>query len=139
MSTETLELALATIASERGQKFDQSFEKARAVLAEYGELDLADRLMNDLPSEWDWRDVADLLGILQWLASDNGRGIALTAERWLEERTDLSRIQVALNLDTLPFDNLARMESALHEVAAVFPGTQDRCRELIEERRRQGE
>jgi len=127
---------LATIASERGGRFDRSFDLVDRLLAEFGEADMAERLYAAIPSECPWEVVSDLFGILLWSTSDNGAALSRVTEGWLRVGEDLRRVRVALHLDSYPFGDRSEMEQVLRQVAAKQPDVAARCEELIESRRR---
>ena len=129
--TETLD----TIAAERGN-FNRSFDLVNDVIRRFGEAGLAERLYEAIPREQPWQDVADLFGILIWSTSDNGRALPRTTEHWLRDASDARQVQIALHLDVYPFLDRETMEQVLGEVPAKFPEVAERCRELIESRRR---
>lgn len=127
---------LAAIGSERGGRFDRSFALVDRLLAEFGEVDLAERLYATIPIECPWEVVADLFGILEWSTSDNGAALIRATESWLRAGEDTRRIRVALHLDSYPFLDRSEMEQVLRKVAAKHHEVAARCNELIESRRR---
>jgi hypothetical protein len=132
--TETLD----TIAAERGD-FHRSFDLVSDVIRKLGEAGLAERLYRAIPRERPWRDIADLFAILIWSTSDNGSALTQTTEQWLRDATDLRQVQIALHLDAYPFMERGTMEQVLGDVAAKYPEVAERCGELVESRRREGE
>lgn len=128
---ETLE----AVATERGGQFDRSFRLVDRLLRDYGEHDLAERLYAEIPLNYAWEVVADLLGILSWTTSDNGSAITRTAERWLIAAEDLRKVRIALHLDVYPFLDREQMERVLEQVAAIHPDVSERCADLIASRR----
>jgi hypothetical protein len=129
--TETLD----AIATERG-KFDRSFDLVNDVIRRFGEAGLTERLYNAIPRERPWQDVADLFGILIWSTSDNGSALMEATEHWLRHAADARQVRIALHLDVYPFMDRGTMEQVLGDVAAKFPEVAERCRELVESRRR---
>jgi hypothetical protein len=127
---------LAAIGSERGEKFDRSFALVDRLLAELGEIDLAERLYAAIPIECPWEVIADLFGILLWSTSDNGAALSRATEGWLQAGEDLRRMRVALHLDSYPFLDRSEMEQVLREVATRHPEVAARCNELVEARRK---
>jgi hypothetical protein len=126
---------LAAIATERGQRFDQSFKLVDQLLKAWGEPDLAERLYA-ATLEHPWGGVADLFGILAWTTSDNGAAMMRTMERWLRENKAVRKLQIALYQDAYPFLKRDEMENVLQEAARRHPEVAERCSELIRSRRR---
>lgn len=132
---DALANAVNAVATERGGRFDEAFKAAVLLVADYGEHDLAQRIVADVPASTPWEVLADLLGILQWSTADNGAAIARQAEQWLIEAADLRRIQIALNLDTYPFNTFEQMQQVLERVALQEPEAAARCEWLVRQRR----
>lgn len=126
---------LAAIGAERGGRFDRSFALVDRLLAEFGEVDLAERLYAAIPIECPWEVVAGLFGILLWSTSDNGAAISRATESWLRAGEDVRRVRVALHLDSYPLLARSEMEQVLRSVAAKHPEVAARCDELIKLRR----
>jgi hypothetical protein len=137
MNHARLDQALQTVAQERGHQFNEAFRAASQLVAEWGESNLAERILTAAPVSVPWEVVADLLGILEWSTQDNGAAIRQQADRWLVEAKDLRRVQVALNLDTYPFASLAQMSAVLAEVATHHPEVASQCAQLVHQRRAQ--
>ena len=110
---ERLWHAVQTVARERGGKFKAAFAAVASLVAEFGESDIADRIVSEIPASVAWEVVADLLGILEWSTRDNGASIHRAAERWLIDGNDVRRIQVALHLDAYPFQDFEQMTHVL--------------------------
>jgi len=128
--------ALETIEKERSSnRFHDAFTAVDEVLKEWGENQLADRLVGAIPSTVSWEVVADLLGILTWSTSDNGAAIMRTAERWLREGDDNRKLQIALNLDAYPFRDRTEMEQVLGHLSEVNSVVAARCQVFIATRR----
>jgi hypothetical protein len=138
MMNHALSQALEAVARERGQGFNGASHTASLLVAEWGESNLAERLLTEVPASVPWEVAADLLGILQWSTQDNGAAISRQADLWLIEAKDPRRIQVALHLDTYPFRSIAQMSAVLAEVATHHPEVANRCTQLIHQRRGQG-
>lgn len=131
MSDAILSETLAAIAAERPERFDRSFGLADRLLAELGEADLAERLLEAISEECPWEVVADLLGILCWQTTDNGAELMRSAEEWLRAGDDLRRVRIALHMEAYPFLDRAEMERVLLRVAFRLPAVAARCAELI--------
>jgi hypothetical protein len=132
----TLESAINAIARERGSKFEEASIAAKDLVAEYGEAELASRVADEVPRSVPWEVVADLLGILVWTTSDNGTRIRRQAEEWLREGHDMRKLQIALHLEAYPFDEREEMELVLEKLAEAHPEISERCRDLIQSRRK---
>jgi hypothetical protein len=130
---------LAVLAEERERQFERSFGVVDRLLAEYGEIDLAERLYREIPVEAPWQLVADLFSILLWQTSDNGAALSRTTEEWLVAGNDRRQIHIALHLDSYPFLDREKMEAVLGQIADRHPEAAERCRELIASRRLVGE
>lgn len=130
-----LSSALEAIRAERGAKFSRAFNEAQRVLVEFGEPDIANRLLRESTLAVPAEDLADLLGILIWSGSDNGSGIARDVEQWLRHGTDERRLWIALSLDHYPFRDRSEMELVLARIAKNHPSLAARCGQLVESRR----
>lgn len=131
---QALRDAIAAVARERGGKFVDSFDAAALLVDQYGEDELADRILSEIPTTISWEVVADLLGILVWSTKDNGSSISRQSERWLVEGVDSRKVQVALHLEAYPFEELEQMKQVLGRLALAMPQFAERCRELIQQR-----
>jgi hypothetical protein len=116
-------------------QYTEAFSAASAVVTEFGELDLADRLFADIPESIPFLLVAKLFDLLAWQTNDNGSAMTRTIERWLVEGTDFRKVQIALNLDVYPFPDEKEMFRVLPLVAGAFPQVAGRCEEMINARR----
>jgi len=106
------------IAAESSEpEYAEAFSAAHAVVVQFGEENLADRLLADIPDSISFRQVARLFDFLAWQTDDNGSTMTRTAERWLVEGTDLRKIQIALNLEVYPFADEHEMYRVLSDVA----------------------
>ncbi|RBH53614.1 MULTISPECIES: hypothetical protein [Pseudomonas] len=124
--------ALDVIAVESHEpEYTEAFEAARAVVTEFGESDLADRLFNDIPESVPFLLVARLFDLLAWQTEDNGAAMTRTVERWLVEGSNARKVQIALNLEVFPFLDGHQMCQVLSQVAAAIPEVANRCMELI--------
>ncbi|PMY71027.1 MULTISPECIES: hypothetical protein [Pseudomonas] len=127
--------ALDVIALESDRpEYTEAFRAAQAVVTEFGELNLADRLFADIPESIPFLLVAKLFNLLAWQTDDNGSAITRTVERWLVEGTNLRKIQIALNLDVYPFPDEHEMYRVLSDVAISHPEVADKCQQLISSR-----
>lgn len=78
------------------------------------------------------------LGVAVWSGETNGAELQPTIERWLEAALDSLRIGLALDQDVFPFGSLSEMTLVLNRVMNRHPQHAARCRQLIEQRRKQG-
>ena len=126
----TLERLCAAIETEegRGEEVDTL---ANALLAEWGEPGIADRVMNEASEELEGRVLADVLSVLIWSTSDNGHGITRAAESWLRQGEDGRKAYVALYLDVYPFVDREEREQVLTAIGAEFPQLAERCRKIL--------
>ena len=135
MMNEVLADAIAAVARERGDKFNEAFAAAARLVDRYGESGLAERILMEVPTSVPWELVADLLSILEWSTRDNGSAIRKQAEQWLVDAIDLRRVQIALHLDAYPFQEFEQMKSVLERLALAHPQVAARCESLIQGRR----
>lgn len=126
----TLERMCAAIETEE-EPDDELDTLADALLAEWGEPGIADRVMKEAPGEVKWRTLADVLSVLIWSTSDNGHGIARAAESWLRQGEDGRKAHVALHLDVYPFVDREEREQVLTTIGAKFPQLAERCRKIL--------
>jgi hypothetical protein len=127
--------ALDVIASESSEReYTDAFDCARAVVIEFGEQNLADRLFADIPDSVSFLMVAKLFNLLAWQTDDNGSAMTRTVERWLVEGANLRKIQIVLNLDVYPFQDGREMCRVLSDVALSHPEVADNCQQLISSR-----
>ncbi len=129
-----LKSTLAKIAEEKDE-FDESFKLVDNLLLEYGEINLAQRLYDDIDENEEWQNIAELFSILVWSTKDNGHQITQQLNKWLLENNNERKILIALNSETYPFFNRRQMEVELQKVASKFPKTADRCYDLIKSRK----
>ncbi|UZE04470.1 hypothetical protein [Pseudomonas corrugata] len=135
---QVIERALHVIAVESsGLKYTEAFSAVHAVVIEFGEQNLADRLFADIPDSISFMQVARLFDFLAWQTDDNGSAMTRTVERWLVEGTNLRKIQIALNLDVYPFLDDHEMYRVLSDVAISHPQVADNCQRLISSRQNQ--
>jgi hypothetical protein len=91
------------------------------------------RRARDLPS----KALADIFDRLVWIVDDNGGEICATLERWLKS-SDRDRVEVALQVDgVFPFRDAHEMEAVLSRVASTWPDFAERCRKIMDTRRKQ--
>jgi hypothetical protein len=138
MNNSLLQETLSTIAieSERGGKFNRSFDLVTKLLKVYGEENLADTLYEDISLEYSWETVADLFAILIWSMSDKGSAaLCETTDKWLVEGSDLRKIKIALNTDIYPFRNKTKMVEILSRLANHYSEISSKCNELIASRK----
>ena len=134
---QVVERALSVIAAESSEtEYTEAFSAAHAVVVEFGEENLADRLFADIPDSTSFMLVARLFDFLAWQTHDNGSAMTRAVERWLLEGTDLRKIQIALNLEVFPFPDEYEMYRALSDVAISHPQVADNCQQLISSRQR---
>jgi len=133
---QVVERALNVIAAESSEpEYTEAFSAARAVVLEFGEENLADRLFADIPDSISFMQVARLFDFLAWQTEDNGSAMTRAIERWLLEGTNLRKVQIALNLDVYPFPDEREMYRVLSDVAASLPEMADRCQQIISSRK----
>jgi hypothetical protein len=132
---QVVERALNVIAAEsREPEYTEAFGAAQAVVIQFGEQNLADRLFVDIPDSISFLQVARLFNFLAWQTDDNGSAMTRTVERWLLEGTNLRKIQIALNLDVYPFTDEREMYRVLSNTAVAHPQVADKCQQLISSR-----
>ena len=133
---QVVERALNVIAAESSEpEYTEAFSAARAVVLEFGEENLADRLFADIPDSISFMQVARLFDFLAWQTEDNGSAMTRAIERWLVEGTNLRKVQIALNLDVYPFLDEREMDRVLSDVAVSLPEMADRCQRIISSRK----
>ena len=133
---QVVERALNVIATESSEpEYTEAFSAARAVVLEFGEENLADRLFADIPDSISFMQVARLFDFLAWQTEDNGSAMTRAIERWLVEGTSLRKVQIALNLDVYPFLDEREMDRVLFDVAVSLPEMDDRCQQIISSRK----
>jgi hypothetical protein len=132
--------ALDAICLERdNKKYSASFDAAAAIVAEFGEVNLANILFSEIPRTVPFELVSELLDLLIWQTNDNGADIAKTIETWLREGTDNRKLLIALNIhDIYPFADSEEMERILTHLARTNGCVSSRCKELIWWRRNEG-
>lgn len=131
----TVAKALAIIETEsRAGHYTDAHDAARAIVIEWGEQDLADRLFVDIPGSVPFRRVSHLFDFLAWQTDDNGAAMTRTVERWLVEGRDIRKVQIALNLEVYPFPDAQEMYRVLTQTAKTFPQLAERCEQLIGDR-----
>jgi hypothetical protein len=133
-----LAVAVAAVTKERGGELKEAFAAATRLVGEFGESDLAELVASQVPASVPCEVVSDLLSILEWSTRDNGEAIRKQAEQWLVEGTSLRKIQIALGLESYPFEQASRMETVLREVAKAHPQLAAHCNSLIEQRQAEG-
>ncbi len=112
-----------------------TFDLVDQIVKGQGEVGIADWVVDSSPPMTPWESVAEILAIMIWSTSDNGRGIVRDAERWLALGVDERRVFVALNLDVYPFRDPSEMESVLARVASAFPRQAELCVSMVASRR----
>ncbi|RON43512.1 hypothetical protein BK666_20790 [Pseudomonas frederiksbergensis] len=115
-------------------EYTEAFNAVQAVLTEFGELDLADRLFANIPDSIPFTLVSKLFNLLAWQTDDNGSAMTRAIERWLVEGTNLRKVQIALNLDVYPFSDEREMYRVLSRVAEAYPQVSEKCQQLISSR-----
>lgn len=126
--------------AEEGIESDAAFDLVGPALQDFGEENLAERLLLAVPDA-PWLGVAHFLAIASWDVSPAAEStIFRTIEGWLLEATDARRVQIALNLDVIPFSRpgceVAVLEEVLARVASRFPETRAKCSNLLQQRYR---
>ena len=133
---QVVERALNVIAAESSEpEYIEAFSASRAVVLEFGEENLADRLFADIPDSISFMQVARLFDFLAWQTEDNGSAMTRAIERWLVEGTNLRKVQIALNLDVYPFLDERELDRVLSDVAVSLPEMADRCRQITSSRK----
>jgi hypothetical protein len=128
----SLKQALDIIAIERNAaEYDLAFDSVREVVSVFGELNLANRLFEEIPQTVAEGLVADLFNLLAWQTNDNGSAITREVETWLREGQDARKITIALSLDVYPFPDAHQMYQVLSKIAAAIPELAERCQALI--------
>lgn len=112
-----------------------TFDLVDQIVKGQGEVGIADWVVDSSPPMTPWESLAEILAIMIWSTSDNGRGIVRDAERWLALGVDERRVFVALNLDVYPFRDPSEMESVLARVASAFPRQAELCVSMVASRR----
>ena len=126
--------AIAAVSKERGDQFKEAFEAADRLKTEFGESGLAELLANQVPDSVPYTVVSDLLGILVWSTQDNGAAIRRQTEQWLIEGTNLRKIQIALGLESYPFEATSQMKEVLTRLAETYPQIASQCVQLVGQR-----
>jgi len=134
---DVLANALDAVMEERGVKFNAAFHAVALLVADYGEVNLAERIAEEVPTSVSWEVVADLLSILEWSTSDNGASIHRTTEQWLSDSLDIRKIQIALHLDVYPFLEFGQMKQVLGRLALAWPQVASQCEALIRQRQQE--
>ncbi|MDB5997197.1 MAG: hypothetical protein JWP42_4333 [Pseudomonas sp.] len=115
-------------------EYTEAFNAVQAIVTEFGEDNLADRLFADIPESISFLLVAKLFDLLAWQTDDNGSAMTRAIEHWLVEGKNLRKVQIALNLDVYPFLDESEMYRVLSCVAEAHPQVSERCRQLISSR-----
>ena len=125
-----LNKTLATIEIE-ATNYSKSFILVDDLLKEYGETDLANRLYADIKPEVKWELIASLFSILEWQTSDNGNALSKETEQWITDCDDERKINIAINLDGIPFINFNEMCEKLEKAKTCFPSISKQVDHLI--------
>ncbi|GAB7530160.1 hypothetical protein PS3A_25710 [Pseudomonas sp. 3A(2025)] len=134
-----VEHALALLESESAQaQYDYAFDAVADIVTEFGEADLAERLIQEIPSSTGFQQIARLFDFLAWQTEDNGASIVRTAEQWLVEGSDIRKLMVALSLEVYPFPDAHEMSRVLSYLAIIHPQLSDRCEDLMASRKKRG-
>jgi hypothetical protein len=129
--------AIQAICLERDDgQYSASFDAVSALVQEFGEQGLAERLFSEIPRTVPFEIVAELFDFLAWQTNDNGAAIHRTIEGWLREGRDNRKLLIALNSEAYLFIDDEEMERILSHLAETNPRVSDRCKELIQSRRR---
>lgn len=105
-----------------------------ALVEEFGEDGLANRLYSEIPHSVPYEVVCDLFDLLAWRTNDNGASVTRTIEDWLREGLDNRKLRIALHLEVYPFIDEREMEEVLSGLADKNSTLAYRCRELIKNR-----
>ena len=116
--------------------FDASFELVDQLLASYGDRLTADCLYADIDSTVKWKTVADLIAIMIWSTPDNGHSLTQVTDRWLVEKGDIRKIQIAINLDVYPFLDPSEMDAVFASIQNDYPQLKAELVKMIESRKR---
>jgi hypothetical protein len=132
----TLRATLTTVAAERPHFTELSAELVRRLRREYGDDNLADRLMADIPPDWPTDDVADLFYLLHlWMSPPRARvvgaSIAAMLKRWLREADDVRKLAVALRDMSFLIAAEKDGRDILVRVARRFPQFKRECERAI--------
>lgn len=135
---EAVRNAVYALASE-GMGSDAAFDQVAPALLQFGEDDLAERIM-EAAGDAPWEGIAAFLNIASWDVSPPAESrIFRTIESWLADAQDLKRVQVALHIEVIPFMKTgcdpAVLEAILANVFAKFPETAPRCRHVLKQAR----
>ena len=132
--------ALDAICLERDdQKYSASFDAVSALVKEFGEQGLAERLFSEIPRTVPFELVAELFEFLTWQTEDNGGAIHQTFENWLRDGTDSRKILIALNSGVYPFRDDQEMEQVLSQLVQTNARVAGRCQEVIQARKKQSD
>jgi hypothetical protein len=105
-----------------------------ALVEEFGEEGLANRLYSEIPHSVPYEVVCDLFDLLAWRTDDNGASVTRTIEDWLREGLDNRKLRIALHLEVYPFIDQREMEEVLSGLADKNSTLAYRCHELIKNR-----
>ena len=129
---KTTQAIIEEIDSEDG--FDKSFDLVDQLLQEYGEIELAEKLFEELSGKVAWEVISELFGILVWSTSDNGSSLLAITNQWLQECNNIEKVKIALNLDCYPFKDKNDMMNVLNQVGLKYPEVKGHCQDLVESR-----
>jgi hypothetical protein len=107
-----------------------------ALVQEFGENGLADRLYSEIPRSVPYEVVCDLFDLLAWRTNDNGASVTRTIEDWLRKSQDSRKLSIALHLEVYPFVDESEMKEVLSKLASKNSALAYRCNELIKSRTR---
>jgi len=128
--------ALDAICLERDdQKYVASFDAVSALVKEFGEQGLAERVFSEIPRTVPFELVAELFDLLAWQTEDNGGAIHRTIEEWLREASDNRKMLIALNSGIYPFIDDEEMERVLSHLATTNARISGRCKEILQARK----
>lgn len=91
-----------------------------ALVLEFGEDDLANRLYREIPHTVPYEIVCDLFDLLAWRTNDNGASVTRSIEDWPREGQDDRKLRIALYLEVYPFIDMNQMEAVELELPS-FP------------------
>jgi len=133
----TVKRAIESICLSRDEYCWQTLDEdaLAALVEEFGESDLANRLYQEIPRSVPFEVVCDLFDLLAWRTEDNGTSVTCTIEHWLREGVDNRKLLIALHLDVYPFIDPAEMDEVLSQLAKNNLKVSSRCLELIEKRK----
>jgi hypothetical protein len=78
--------------------------------------------------------VADLFDRMVWILKDNGEALHRVVRRWLDEGTDLRRVQIALAMEeAFLYERRSEMEAAFLQLTLRYPELEATCQSKLAE------